>query len=64
MLSTIVTALALGGACRAHGDHGDHGQKPIVDEHANWMTRHMAGKQIRGGEGGRVACADTMGGGG
>lgn len=50
MLFTIVTALALGGACLAHGDHGDHGQKPIVDEHANWMTRHMAGKQTtRGG---------------
>lgn len=53
MLSTIVTALALGGACLAHGDHGDHGQKPIVDEHANWMTRHMAGKQTARGVGGK-----------
>ncbi|TDZ23412.1 putative calcium-binding protein [Colletotrichum sidae] len=22
--------------------HGDHSQKPIVDENANWMTKHMA----------------------
>ena len=26
----------------AHGDHG-HSQKPMVDENANWMTKHMAG---------------------
>ncbi|VBB87038.1 Putative protein of unknown function [Podospora comata] len=31
----------------AHGNHGGGGeggsQKPAVDPHANWMTRHMAG---------------------
>jgi hypothetical protein len=26
-----------------HGDHGDHGQKPMVDENASWMAKHMAG---------------------
>lgn len=46
MLRALITTLALSGATFAHGDHehGDHGQKPIVDENANWMTRHMAGK--------------------
>lgn len=44
MLANLVFALALGKACLAHGDHGDHGQKPIVDENASWMTKHMAGK--------------------
>ncbi|KAI3399249.1 hypothetical protein diail_7411 [Diaporthe ilicicola] len=42
MLATLVLALALGKTCLAHGGHGDHGQKPIVDEHAPWMTKHMA----------------------
>ncbi|KAG8160553.1 hypothetical protein KVR01_010089 [Diaporthe batatas] len=42
MLSTLVFALALGKVCLAHGDHGDHGQKPVVDENASWMTKHMA----------------------
>ncbi|KAJ4414560.1 hypothetical protein N0V82_007855 [Gnomoniopsis sp. IMI 355080] len=42
MLSAILTTLALGGACLAHGDHGEHSQKPIVSENANWMTKHMA----------------------
>ncbi|KAL1865171.1 hypothetical protein Daus18300_007297 [Diaporthe australafricana] len=42
MLATLVFALALGKTCLAHGDHGDHGQKPIVDENATWMTKHMA----------------------
>lgn len=42
MLLTLVFALALGKACLAHGDHGDHGQKPVVDENASWMTKHMA----------------------
>ncbi|KAG6360588.1 hypothetical protein INS49_011650 [Diaporthe citri] len=42
MLATIVFALALSKACLAHGDHGDHGQKPIVDENASWMAKHMA----------------------
>lgn len=44
MLATLVLALALGKTCLAHGDHGDHGQKPIVDENASWMTKHMAGE--------------------
>lgn len=44
MLRVVITALALSGASLAHGDHGEHGQKPIVDENANWMTKHMAGK--------------------
>lgn len=44
MLSTLVTALALSSACLAHGDHGERSQRPIVDENANWMTKHMAGQ--------------------
>lgn len=44
MQSTLVSVLALAGACLAHGDHGEHSQKPIVAEDANWMTKHMAGK--------------------
>lgn len=44
MLRTLITALALSGASLAHGDHGEHSQKPMVDENANWMTKHMAGK--------------------
>jgi hypothetical protein len=43
MLLNLVFALALGKACFAHGGHGDHGQKPVVDENASWMTKHMAG---------------------
>lgn len=44
MQSTLVSVLALTGACLAHGDHGEHSQKPIVAEDASWMTKHMAGK--------------------
>lgn len=40
--TTAVLLLGLAGACLAHGDHGGHGQKPMVDDNANWMTRHMA----------------------
>ncbi|POR32369.1 Putative calcium-binding protein [Tolypocladium paradoxum] len=40
MRASILCPLALAGAVLAHGDHP---QKPIVDEHANWMTKHMAG---------------------
>ncbi|KAI0025285.1 hypothetical protein F4780DRAFT_722988 [Xylariomycetidae sp. FL0641] len=36
----IVTASLLSGAL-AHGDHSGS-QKPMVDDNANWMTRHMA----------------------
>ena len=39
MLATLVFALALGKACLAHGDHGDHGQKPIVDEKGDSTIR-------------------------
>jgi hypothetical protein len=36
----------IAGYAAAHGDHGDHGsgsQKPMVDENASWMEKHMAG---------------------
>ncbi len=39
----VFLLVALASTAAAHDDHGGHGQKPIVDEHANWMTRHMAG---------------------
>jgi hypothetical protein len=42
-------ALALGVAqlALAHGDHGNNReQQPMVDEKADWMTRHMAGAPI------------------
>jgi hypothetical protein len=42
-------AIALGVAqlALAHGDHSsDREQQPMVDENANWMTRHMAGTLI------------------
>ncbi|PNY28446.1 calcium-binding protein [Tolypocladium capitatum] len=39
MRASILYPLALAGAVLAHGDHS---QKPVVDEHANWMTKHMA----------------------
>ncbi|KAH8878653.1 putative calcium ion binding protein [Thozetella sp. PMI_491] len=42
MRSASILFLAVAGTAVAHGDHGSHGQKPIVDEHANWMTMHMA----------------------
>jgi hypothetical protein len=38
---TVLAALASRAA--GHGDHSDHGiQTPIVDENADWMTKHMA----------------------
>jgi hypothetical protein len=41
----VLQLLSLCAATRvlAHGSHGSGSQKPIVDENANWMTRHMAG---------------------
>ncbi|PSR82315.1 putative secretory pathway protein Ssp120 [Coniella lustricola] len=42
MLSLIAAVLALSGASMAHGGGEHHGQKPIVDANANWMTKHMA----------------------
>jgi hypothetical protein len=38
--------LGLVGNVLAHGSHGDHGQKPMVADDANWMTKHMAGKVV------------------
>lgn len=43
MLSLIAAALALSGTSMAHGGGEHHGQKPMVDANANWMTKHMAG---------------------
>ncbi|WQF81866.1 Putative EF-hand domain, nucleobindin [Colletotrichum destructivum] len=40
MYTIYLAALALAGSALAHG--GDHSQKPIVDENADWMTKHMA----------------------
>ncbi|KAI0179925.1 putative calcium ion binding protein [Hypoxylon sp. FL1284] len=42
MRSVILVATGL--ACRvfAHGDHSSGSQKPLVDENASWMTKHMA----------------------
>ncbi|KAI0384724.1 putative calcium ion binding protein [Hypomontagnella monticulosa] len=43
MRSTILVAAAAGlvGRVLSHGDHGGS-QQPIVDQNANWMTKHMA----------------------
>ncbi|KAI1404450.1 hypothetical protein F4819DRAFT_124620 [Hypoxylon fuscum] len=42
MRSTILITAGL--VCRAlgHGDHSGGSQKPMVNENANWMTKHMA----------------------
>lgn len=37
----FLLTLALAGSAVAHGDHG--GQAPMVNEDADWMTKHMAG---------------------
>ncbi|KAI0130282.1 hypothetical protein BJ170DRAFT_308834 [Xylariales sp. AK1849] len=42
MRSTILMTLSLVAGALAHGDHGSGSQKPMVDENANWMTKHMA----------------------
>ncbi|KAI4597880.1 hypothetical protein KJ359_004157 [Pestalotiopsis sp. 9143b] len=43
MRSVLLAAtLALAGGAVAHGDHGGGSQKPIVDQNADWMTKHMA----------------------
>ncbi|KAI0156290.1 hypothetical protein BJ166DRAFT_555246 [Pestalotiopsis sp. NC0098] len=42
MRSIVLAAtLALAGGAVAHGDHGGS-QKPIVNQNADWMTKHMA----------------------
>jgi hypothetical protein len=43
MLALNVLILSLAGAALGHGDHAQS-EKPLVDENANWMTKHMAGK--------------------
>ncbi|KAI1097958.1 putative calcium ion binding protein [Jackrogersella minutella] len=41
MRATIVVATSLVCQVLGHGDHGGS-QKPMVEENANWMTKHMA----------------------
>ncbi|OTA57925.1 putative calcium ion binding protein [Hypoxylon sp. EC38] len=41
MRTTIFVASGLICQALAHGDHGGS-QKPLVNENANWMTKHMA----------------------
>ncbi|KAI0133326.1 putative calcium ion binding protein [Hypoxylon sp. NC0597] len=41
MRTTIFVATGLVCQALAHGDHGGS-QKPLVNENANWMTKHMA----------------------
>ncbi|OAA55810.1 secretory pathway protein [Niveomyces insectorum RCEF 264] len=41
LLSASAGALLFATAL-AHGDHGAAGQKPLVEEGADWLTRHMA----------------------
>lgn len=43
MQRLIAISLAVAGTAVAHGDHGS--QAPMVNENANWMTKHMAGMQ-------------------
>ncbi|KAL2175325.1 putative calcium ion binding protein [Thermothelomyces heterothallicus CBS 202.75] len=40
-LSGIIVA-ALAGRALGHGDHGSGSQRPLVDENASWMQKHMA----------------------
>lgn len=44
MYTIYLATMALAGSALAHG--GDHSQKPIVDENADWMTKHMAGMPL------------------
>ncbi|GAB1313524.1 Calcium ion binding protein [Madurella fahalii] len=46
--SSIVLA-GIAGYALAHGDHGSGSQKPMVDENASWMERHMAEEHHAGG---------------
>ncbi|KAI1471034.1 uncharacterized protein F4812DRAFT_164251 [Daldinia caldariorum] len=41
MRSTILAVAGLASQVLGHGDHGGS-QKPMVDQNANWMTKHMA----------------------
>ena len=44
MRSQALFLATLLGLASAHGDHANAGGAPKVDENANWMTKHMAGK--------------------
>lgn len=44
MRSQSLFGLTLLGLASAHGDHAQSGGAPAVDENADWMTKHMAGK--------------------
>lgn len=44
MRSLNFLVLGVAGMALGHGDHDVHSQRPIVDENANWMTKHMAGE--------------------
>lgn len=47
--ASLLPLVLVGGAGRlvfAHGSHESHGQKPIVDEDATWMEKHMAGMSV------------------
>lgn len=46
MRPLLLATPALIGIAAGHGDHGYGSQKPIVDENADWMTRHMAGNVL------------------
>ncbi|KXX82302.1 Calcineurin B-like protein 4 [Madurella mycetomatis] len=46
--SSIVLA-GIAGYALAHGDHGSDSQRPIVDENASWMEKHMAEEHHAGG---------------
>lgn len=42
MHTSWLLLLGFAGASLAHGDHGSHDQRPMVDENADWITKHMA----------------------
>ncbi len=39
----IAAAAVLAGCAFAHGNHNGGSQKPVVDDNASWMQKHMAG---------------------
>jgi hypothetical protein len=41
----LALALSVVRVALAHGDHSNNmPQQPMVDENADWMTRHMSGR--------------------
>ncbi|AEO71176.1 uncharacterized protein THITE_2123310 [Thermothielavioides terrestris NRRL 8126] len=38
----VAVLAGIAGGALAHGDHGSGSQKPVVDENASWMEKHMA----------------------